>query len=172
MARRLGDPALTADASLKAAIAIWHPRTVELRLEMTQQAASLARELGDHSSLASALTLAAVAAGELGDIAVLDECVASARAEADRVRHVYAHILLDSIETGWSSMRGQFDEAGKHVEHLAGIGEVVSIVGYDESIAGAMMMLALWSGQEDAVLDGIVSLTDEGTLPARCRPRG
>ncbi|MEP9365348.1 BTAD domain-containing putative transcriptional regulator [Nocardioides sp. CN2-186] len=164
MARRLGDPALTAAACLKATIAIWHPSTVDLRLELSQRAAAIARELGDPTSLASALTLAAVAAGELGDIPVLDECVANARAEADRVRHVYAHILLDSIETGWSAMRGQFDEAGKHVEHLASIGEVVSIIGYDEAIAGAMMMLALWGGQDAAVLDGVVSLMEEGSF--------
>ncbi len=166
MARRLGDPALVVDASQRAAIAIWHPRTVELRLELSREAATLAREIGDHTALATALTLAAVAAGELGNIAVLDECLVAGREEADRVRHVYAHILLDSIETGWAAMRGQFDEAAKHADHLAEIGKVVSIVGYDESIAGAMMMLALWSGQEGAVLDGIVALRAESTLPS------
>ena len=166
MARRLGDPKLIVSASLQATIAIWHPSTVDRRLELAHRAADLARDLGDHVSLASALTLCAVAAGESGDIAVLDESLTAGRAEADRVHHLYAHLLLDSIETGWAAMRGQFDEALKHIEHLAGLGEVISIVGYDEAIAGAMMMHALWSGQEAAVLDGIAALqSEESFLP-------
>jgi DNA-binding SARP family transcriptional activator len=165
MARRLGDPALIVSASLQATIAIWHPATVARRLDLAAEAAAFARELGDHVSLASALTLQAVAACECGDIAVLDESLATGRAEADRVHHLYAHLLLDSIETGWAAMRGQLDEALQHIEHLAGIGELVSIVGYDEAIAGAMMMHALWSGDEAAVLDGIVTLQEDTFLP-------
>ncbi|GAA4365744.1 BTAD domain-containing putative transcriptional regulator [Nocardioides caricicola] len=164
MARRLGDKELLIDAALKASIAIWNPHTADLRLELAGEAATLARELGDHVWLTSALTLQAVAAGELGDIAVLDECLAAGRAEADRVRHVYAHLLLDSIETAWAAMRGQFDEAAKHIEHLAGLGELVSIVGYDESVAGALLMQALWSGELEAVADGVIALTENGTF--------
>jgi hypothetical protein len=164
MARRLGEPALIVGASLQAVIAIWHPATVERRLALTGEAAELARGTGDHVSLASALTLRAVAAGELGDVAILEECLAAARAEADRVRHIYAHLLLDSIETGWAAMRGQFDQAAKHIEHLAGIGELVSIIGYDEAISGAMMMHALWKGQLDGVLDGIIALQEDTFL--------
>lgn len=164
MARRLGDEELVIDAALKASIAIWNPHTADLRLQLAAEAAALAREVGDHVWLTSALTLQAVAAGELGDIAVLDECLAAGRAEADRVRHVYAHLLLDSIETAWAAMRGQFDEAAKHIEHLAGMGELVSIVGYDESVAGALLMQALWSGELEAVADGVIELTENGTF--------
>ncbi len=53
-------------------------------------------------------------------------------------------------------MRGDFDEAAKHIEHLVGMGELVSIVGYDESVAGALLMQALWSGEIEAVADGVI----------------
>ena len=164
MARRLGDKELLVDAALKASIAIWNPHTAELRLQLASEAAELARELGDHVWLTSALTLQAVAAGELGEIAVLDECLLTGRAEADRVRHVYAHLLLDSIETAWAAMRGDFDEAAKHTEHLVGMGELVSIVGYDESVAGALLMQALWSGELEAVAEGVIQLVEDGTF--------
>lgn len=164
MARRLGDKELLVDAALKASIAVWNPHTADLRLQLAGEAAALSRELDEPVWLASALTLQAVAAGELGDIAVLDECLAAGRAEADRVRHVYAHLLLDSIETAWAAMRGDFEEAAKHTEHLIGMGELVSIVGYDESVAGVLLMQALWSGEIEAVADGVIQLTEEGTF--------
>jgi DNA-binding SARP family transcriptional activator len=165
MARRIGDPALLADATLKATIAIWHPRTAELRLRLAGEAADLARDLRDPVTLASALTLRAVAAGELGDMAALEDSVTSGRAEADRVRHVYAHLLLDSIEVAWAAMRGRDEEVVKHLEHLAGIGEVVSIIGYDEALAGAMMMQLVWQGKSAAVVDGVVALSEDTFLP-------
>ena len=165
MARRLGDPDLMLDALLKGTIAIWHPATTERRLELSTEAALLARQLGDHVWLASAETLRAVAANEIGDMAVLDESLAAARAEADRVRHVYAHVLLDTIELSWAAMRGQSEEVAKHFEHLVAMGDLVSIVGYDEAVAGAMMMQALWSGQDELVLGGLVALAEDTFLP-------
>jgi DNA-binding SARP family transcriptional activator len=165
MANRLGDPELMVSAALKAAIAVWHPATVGLRLDLATRAGELARELGDGVGLASALTLRAVAAGELGDVAVLADSLVNGRAEADRTHHVYAQLLLDSIEVAWAAIRGQGDEVARHVEHLAGLGELVSIIGYDEAIAGAMMMQALWEGQEAAVLDGILMLSEDTFLP-------
>lgn len=165
MARRLGDPVLLADAAVKASIAVWHPRTAERRLELAREAADLALELGDAVLRASALTLRAVAAGELGDMAALEESIAIARTEADRVRHVYAYLLLDSIEVAWAAMRGRRDEVAKHLEHLAGLGEVVSIVGYDEAIAGAMLMQVMWEGQVEVVTEGVIALSQDSFLP-------
>jgi hypothetical protein len=165
MARRLDDPALVVDACLRGTIAIWRPATAVQRLELTTAAAEVADELGDHVSLASALALRAVAAGELGEIAVLQECLAAGRAEADRVRHLYAYLLLDSLETAWAAMAGRFDQVAHHVEHLFEIGDLVSIQGNSESLAGALMMQALWQGQEAVVLDGVVALSADTFLP-------
>ncbi len=165
MARRLGDPALVVDACLRATIAIWRPATAPLRLELTTTAEEVARELDDHVALASALALRAVAAGELGDVEILTACLAAGRAEADRVRHLYAYLLLDSLDTAWAAMRGRFDEVDRHIAHLFEVGEMVSIVGNEESLAGALMMQAIWQGQETAVLDGLVALTEDTFLP-------
>ncbi|WP_028644509.1 BTAD domain-containing putative transcriptional regulator [Nocardioides sp. URHA0020] len=165
MARRLGDRGLVVDACLRATIAIWRPATAPLRLELTSAAAEVARELDDHVALASALALRAVAAGELGEVEILAECLVAGRAEADRVRHLYAYLLLDSLDTAWAAMRGRFDEVERHVAHLFSVGDMVSIVGNQESLAGALMMQAIWQGQDAAVLDGLVALAEDTFLP-------
>lgn len=165
IARRIGDPVLLLDALLKAAIAIWRPATNVRRLELTTQAVELATELDDEVSLAHALAMRAVAAGELGDLPVLEECLVSGRAAADRVHHLFAYLLLDSLETSWAALRGRFDEVAKHIEHLTGIGQMVSIGGIDESLAGAWLMDALWQNREDEVLAGVIALADTSFLP-------
>ncbi len=165
MARRLGSPELILSALLKATIAVWHPSTVEQRLELTTHATDLARELGDDLGLASALSLRAVAAGELGLVDLLADCVTEGRAVADKVRHLYAYLVLDSLDIAWAAMRGEFDDVAKHIDHIAAIGPLVSIAGYDESMAGALMMQALWQGQEVSVVSGIELLSQDTFLP-------
>lgn len=165
MAHRLGDPELTLAACLNASIAVWRGSTASWRLQLTTEAVALARELGDGISLAAALTLQAVAAGELGEVAVLDEAMALARAEADRLRHVYAQLVLDSLEVSWASMRGRFDEVEKLIEHMQAIGEVVSITGYEESLAGALLMQLLWQGRDEELLFGMLAMDGNTFLP-------
>ncbi len=165
MARRLGDPALTLSACLNTAIAVWRGGTAQWRFDLTTEAVRLARELGDGMSLASALTLQAVAAGELGEIATMDESLALARAEADRLRHIYAQLVLDSLEVSWCSMRGRFDEVEKIIEHMRAIGEVVSITGYAESVAGALLMQLLWQGREEELELGMIAMDGNTFLP-------
>ncbi|MDI6908555.1 BTAD domain-containing putative transcriptional regulator [Nocardioides sp.] len=165
MARRLGDPELTLSACLHAAIAVWRAATAQLRLDLTTEAVGLAEQLGDGFSLSSALTLRAVAAGELGDLAVLDDSLARARAEANRLRHIYAQLVLDSLEVSWAAMQGRFDEVERIIEHLQGIGEVVSITGYEEAVAGAVLMQLLWQGRDDELSVAMTAMEGNTFLP-------
>lgn len=165
MARRLGDPALTLSACLHAAIAVWRAGTAQLRLDLTTEAVGLAERLGDGISLCSALTLRAVAAGELGDVTVLDGSLSRARAEADRLRHIYAQLVLDSLEVSWAAMQGRFDEVEKIIEHMQGIGEVVSITGYEEAVAGALLMQLLWQGRDDELSLAMTAMEGNTFLP-------
>ncbi|HYF72677.1 MAG TPA: hypothetical protein VD864_07635, partial [Nocardioides sp.] len=165
MAHRLGDPELTLSACLHAAIAVWRGGTAQLRLDLTTEAVGLADQLGDAISLASALTLRAVAAGELGDVDILDDSLARARAEADRLRHVYAQLVLDSLEVSWAAMRGRFDDVEKIIGHMQGIGEVVSITGYEESVAGAMLMQLLWQGRDEELSYAMTTMEGNTFLP-------
>ena len=176
MARRLGDPALTLSACLHAAIAVWRAGTAQLRLDLTTEAVGLARALGDGISLTSALTLRAVAAGELGEVEVLDECLTEAREEADRLRHIYAQLVLDSLEVSWAAMRGRFDDVARIIEHMRAIGEIVSITGYDEAVAGAMLMDMLWQRRDEELSFAMTAMEGNTFLPiatsivaVRCR---
>lgn len=165
MARRIGDPELTLTACLNAAIAVWRGGTARWRLELTTEAVGIARELGDGTSLTSALTLQAVAAGELGEVAIMDEAISLARPEADRLRHIYAQLVLDSLEVSWSAMRGRFDEVEKIIGHMQSIGEVVSITGFEESLAGALLMLLLWQGRDEELAAAMLSMEGNTFLP-------
>ncbi|WP_345525536.1 BTAD domain-containing putative transcriptional regulator [Nocardioides endophyticus] len=163
MARRLEDRSLLLIALVKSAIAIWRGANAAQRLEMTTEAAQIARELHDNVGLVSALALRAEAAGEIGDVAALEESLVEGRAEADRIRHVYALLVLDSIEISWSAMRGQFEVVDKLVADMAAIGEVVTIPGSEESIAGAMMMQVLWrDGGEELILGALRTMPVDG----------
>ena len=104
MARRIGDPELTLTACLNAAIAVWRAWTASWRLQLTTEAVALARELGDGINLTSSSPCRPSRPAR-GEIALLDEAMALARAEADRLRHVYAQLVLDSLEVSWASMR-------------------------------------------------------------------
>ena len=165
MAHRLGDPHLVLNACLNAAIAVWRGATAGWRLELTTEAVAVARELGDGIGLGSALTLQAVAAGELGELETLEAAIAGARAESDRLRHVYAQLVLDSLEVSWSAMRGRFDDVEKIIGHMQSIGEVVSITGYEESVAGAMMMELMWQGRNDEMAEIMAAMAGTTFLP-------
>lgn len=164
MARRLGDPALLVNVLIRAVIAIWRGANAPLRLEMMTEAAQIARERGDAVGLVSALALRAEAAGELGEVEVLDECLAEGRAEADRIRHVYAQLVLDSIEVSWLALRGDFESVDKRIADMGEIGQVVTIPGAQESIAGALMMQALWQGGEADVLAALETMPVDGLV--------
>ncbi|MFC7496287.1 MULTISPECIES: BTAD domain-containing putative transcriptional regulator [unclassified Nocardioides] len=165
MARRLDDPVLVLNALIKSTTGTWRGVNAAHRLEMTTEAVRIARELGDAVGLVSALALRAEAAGEIGNVAILDECLIEGRAEADRIRHVYAQLFLDSLEVSWSAMRGEFDQVAKLVGEMGTIAQVVTIPGTIESIAGAMMMQALWQGGEDDVLAALRELPVDGFVP-------
>jgi DNA-binding SARP family transcriptional activator len=164
MGRRLQDPALVLTALVKGTIAIWRGANASNRLDMTTEAAQIARELGDSVGLVSAYALRAEAAGELGDIAVLDECLVEGRAQADRIRHVYAQLVLDSIEVSWLALRGDFQAVEGRIRDMVEIGQVVTIPGTEESIAGAMMMQSLWQGGEADVLAVLETMPVDGFI--------
>ena len=165
MARRLDDPVLRLSSLQLAAIASWRGGTADLRLALTGEATELARELGDRHALAASLTLHAAAAGELGDVAALERSLRAGRAVADEQRSLYAQLVLDSLEASWAAMRGQFDTVDALFAHMQAIGEVVSITGFDEAVAGITMARLLWSGQDQQLGDLALALDTASRLP-------
>lgn len=165
MARRLDDPALVLSSLIRSTTATWRGANAAHRLAVTTEAMELARGLGDAVGLVSALALRAEAAGELGEVVVLDECLVEARVQAARIRHVYAQLFLGSLAVSWAAMRGRVEEVATHLGELRDLAQVVTIPGTAESIAGALMMQSLWQGGEADVLAVLETLPVDGFVP-------
>ncbi|KQW53171.1 hypothetical protein ASC77_02415 [Nocardioides sp. Root1257] len=166
MARRLGDPVLVQQALVKGAIAIVRGVTARQRLTMTTEATDIARGLGDRVALVAALAMRGQAAGDLGEVAVLDECLAEGLAEADRIRHLYAQLVLKSLQVSWAAMRGQADVVDTFVDDMVELGKVITIPGSSESISGALMMQVLWRDGEELILEALRSMPPGGYVAA------
>lgn len=166
MARRLADPVIVQQALLKGSIAIVRGVTARQRLLMTTEATDIARELGDPVGLVAALAMRGQAAGDLGEVAVLDACLAEGRAEADRIRHVYGQLVLESLQVSWSAMRGDHEVVDEVVADMIELGRVITIPGGQESVSGALMMQALWRGGEELVLEALRSMPAGGYVSA------
>ncbi|MBI2243349.1 MAG: hypothetical protein HYU55_05185, partial [Nocardioides sp.] len=57
------------------------------------------------------------------------------------------------------------DEVEKIIEHMQGIGEVVSITGYQEAVAGAVLMQLLWQGRDDELSSAMTAMEGNTFLP-------
>ena len=165
MSGRLGDQQLVLHACLQASIAVWRSDTAQYRFELSTACVELARALGDELALVSAMTLRAVAAGELGLVEICLEQGEEARAEAERTRHIYALLVLDSLDVGWLAMRGTFDRVQDRIDHMVALSEVISITGTDEAIGGAIVMQLLWQGRDQELRDSLLALEDATWLP-------
>jgi hypothetical protein len=165
MARRLGDPGLLLWTLLSAATTIWRGGNARQRLELTAEAATIAQALGDGTGLSSALTLHTVAAGELGMVSELDGMVAAARAEADRQRHLYAHLVLDAFELSWCGMRGEFDEVDRLLADIVRLGERMSLAQFGDALNGALAMKMVWQGEHEALVAVVGDIEATSFLP-------
>ena len=165
MARRLDEPDLTLWACLGAAIAVWRPGTAALRRELTSEAVELARRRGDGLSLATALTLRTVAEGELGMVVEMERGVAETRAQARQVRHLYAEMVLDSLEVSWLAMRGEHERAALVVEHMVELGRTTVIPQFEEALSGAFLAQMLWQGRHEEMVTVLMALEGTTFLP-------
>lgn len=165
MAERLGDRELLLWARLHAAVAIWRADTAGQRRSLGDGAVTLARELGDPVSETAALTVRAIAEGELGLVAEMEETSRSARALASRTKHLYAQLVLDSLDVPWLAMRGQFDEVEAMVADMVRIGQLVSITGSEEAVAASMLSHLLWADRYDELAAGAEMLEASTWLP-------
>jgi hypothetical protein len=109
MARRLGDRALLMIACQSASISILRAATAEQRFALAQESVRLAEELGDESALVVSLTLVATVSADLGKVDLMEETAALAREHAEKLRHLYAILVLDNLEMAWTTLRGEFE---------------------------------------------------------------
>jgi DNA-binding SARP family transcriptional activator len=165
MARRLGEPALLLRACQMAFVSIWRPGTGQQRRLLVEEAVGIAEQLGDEFALTLALTMKAAVASELGDIRTQREVSERARRRAERQRHVYALMLLDTLDVPWLAMAGRFEEAEAALGHLGSLGERITMTQYDQAVAGAMLMLVLWQGRAADVLPAMADMEEASDLP-------
>lgn len=165
MAERLGGRELLLWARLHAAVAIWRSETAAQRRELGRGAVRLARELGDQVTEAAGLTVQAIAEGELGLVAEMTETTRLARATAERTKHLYAQLVLNSLDVPWHAMRGRFDEVEALVADMVRLGQLVSITGSDEAISGSIVNQLFWQGREAELVASIEMIEATTWLP-------
>lgn len=165
MALRIGGPALRHWARLHAAIATWRAGTAEQRVALLTEAVADARAAGDELGVAAASALLACGYGELGEVEEIATASARARDQAERTGHVYALLVLDSLDVAWTALRGETERTDALLAHMVGLGQQVTIIGAEEGIAGAMMMSLLWTGRTAELLEVLLGLHGHTWLP-------
>jgi hypothetical protein len=163
MADRLGDPDLRVHARLVAFITLWAPDTAEERRDLAATALAVSRETGDEHSQVLAGTLMAIALGELGQPASMWEVFEEARARAERLRYVYALLVLDSMTVPWLAMAGRFEEAEGRLTSMIELATQSSLHQVDDAIQGNFLALALW--RDRTAPDGLVETLEQMPFP-------
>jgi hypothetical protein len=185
IARRLDDPALEVWACTAAFLASWRPDTAGSRRDLAAAALDAARRTGDPVQQVTARTLLAIGAQETGRIDEMDEQIAIARAEAERLRLAAPLVALGWLEVPWLALRGRFAEAEQRFAATVEVMGRTSMRQGQESPAGAALVLRMVRGEVDAEtagqlqmlapysplpLDaGIVMLLLRAGLPAQAR---
>ena len=165
MARRLGDPSLLVTAIRMTVVAVSRAATADDRLRLVEEALEIAERGDDERALATALTLQAGLAYEIGDVATGAAAADRARRLADRERHFYAQLVLDTLEVPWLAMSGRHAEAAERADHLQALGERLTLTQYEDALGGARMFLLLWHGRAAEVVPDIVEMAQRSALP-------
>lgn len=169
MAQRLADPDLLIDALSGAFNALWTPGHEAERLTYADESLALARERGDEHAEAVALTQQAIALGELGRPTEMWAAYHRAVEVAERLRLLYALVVLKSLVVPWHAMAGRFEECRRLFT------EVVDHVGQadlsqaEEALAGVVGAMTLWDpdvgwSEESLAASAASPLPTESTL--------
>ena len=164
MARRIDDPALLVHACQAAYLSLWWPSTAEERLALADEAVRIAQAVGDEQGAVLGLSLRAVVLGELGRVGEMWETVAHARVEAERLRVVYALLVLDAMVISWHAMAGEFERCQEVFDGLLRLSSGASLRHSDDAIAGALVAIAIWQGRTELAAQGVRAVA-EGPLP-------
>jgi hypothetical protein len=90
--------------------------------------------------------------------------VTEARAEAQRLRIAYGLLVLDSLVFAWHAMAGDFDECQRLFDELTRIVTQASLKHADDAMAGAAIVMNIWSGRPEETATLLSGMAD-GPLP-------
>jgi DNA-binding SARP family transcriptional activator/outer membrane murein-binding lipoprotein Lpp len=165
MARRLGDREVLLWTLLATSLGTWRPGSARARLASMDEAADLARQLGDGIGLSTAMTLQCSASAELGLIDQTDRLVARAREQALGERHLYALLVLDGMEIPWYAMRDDFERVDQLLQDMTRLHERMAVIQSGDALMGALLMRMMWAGQEDEIVAVLSELTRVRVMP-------
>jgi DNA-binding SARP family transcriptional activator len=164
MARRLGDPVLLIDTLSGAYNARWVPGAEQEGLAYAEQALELAREVGDEHAEVVALTQMAISLAELGRPRAMWDTYRLAVAGAERLRLLYALVVLKSLAVPWHAMAGRFEECERLLSEVKDHVQQADLSQADEAITGIVGAITLWN--PDAPLSTeTVAVSDASPLP-------
>jgi hypothetical protein len=144
MARRLADPVLLIDVLSGAFNALWVPGFEAERLAYAEQCVELAGDVGDDHALVVALTQQAIVLGELGRPDDMWELYRAAVEGAERLRLLYALVVLKSLAVPWHAMAGQFEDCRRLFAEVVGHVAEADLSQAEEALAGIVGSMTLW----------------------------
>jgi hypothetical protein len=147
MAERLADERLQLDANQIAFAALWTSDTARDRLGYATRSMELARRLGEERAFVVSATLQTVVLNELGMVEEMWSALATAQAEAERLRMPYGLIVLETLQVPWLAMAGRFEEAEARLPVIQRLEEQMSLEQAGDAYDGAVLTLRLWQGR-------------------------
>ena len=164
MAERLADERLLLDANQIAFAALWTSDTARERLGHATRSMELARRLGEEPAFVVSATLRTVVLGELGMVEEMWSALATARAEAERLRMPYGLIVLETLQVPWLAMAGRFAEAEARLPVIQRLDEQMSLEQSGDAHSGAVITLRLWQGRGAEIAD-LLGAMEAGPFP-------
>lgn len=166
-AGELGDEALMFDAAMMTGHALWSARTPVERLDAADEAARLARALGEPEAIVRAAIARVGVLGELGLVAEMRAEIATVRAEAERLRLPHAQLALFSLEAPWLALQGDIEAARAQMGTMHAIVDQLQSARGGEAFVGVVLSVEFWSRDLQFSLAALEEL-GRSSLPCTC----
>ncbi len=165
MAAELDDPALRVEVMQIAAVALWTPATTHERIRLAEDSVRIARSIGRDRDTVLSLTLAAVAHAEAGQPELMREFADQALEEAQRLRLVYAELVLAGLLMPWLAMGGRTEECEQMLERVQRLHQQATIPQSEQAMMGAVFVYAVWRGSGPDVVEPLLAMAESDALP-------
>lgn len=165
MATEIDDPALTVEVMQIAAVALWTSATAHDRIRLAEESARIAAEIGRERDTVLSMTLAAVAHAEAGRPDRMRELAEQAMSEAQRLRLVYAELVLSGLIMPWLAMGGRTHECEQMLARVQRLHHQASIPQSEQAMMGAVFVYAVWNGSGPDVVEPLIAMARDDALP-------
>ncbi|MBO9522009.1 MAG: AAA family ATPase [Nocardioidaceae bacterium] len=164
MARRLGDRRLLLSTLSYGFSVRWRRATAPDREEMAREALVLAREEGDVRAELLARFLVAVVRCGRGDLAGVEDEVASIRGTARELRLYFLELATITLSQSWAAMRGDQAALSSRIGRLFELDGLISLSQKADALQGALLVPQMW-GADPLPAESFLGFIDQANIP-------